>query len=123
MASSVTPAGSFYDFATLANLRSRASSSPGSDQETRSRVAAEFESAFMQLMLQSMKEASQPLKSELFESQATDFVEDMFITEVSHFIAMRQSLGVGKWIDSTLEKSGVLPGSDVSNEQADSNDG
>jgi Rod binding domain-containing protein len=123
MTDTIASAGSFYDFADLANLRARAAASPGGDKETRSRVAAEFESAFMQLMLQSMKEASQPLKSELFESQATDFVEDMFITEVSHFIAMRQSLGVGKWIDSTLEKSGVLPGNDVSNEQADSNDG
>lgn len=123
MADSVTPAGSFYDFADLANLRARAASSPGSDQETRTRVAAEFESAFMQMMLQSMKEASQPLKSELFQSQATDFVEDMFITEVSHFIAMRQSLGVGKWIDSTLEKSGVLPGNDVAGETAGNDNG
>ncbi|MFN3163010.1 MAG: hypothetical protein ACE37N_05905 [Pseudohongiellaceae bacterium] len=111
MSDSIVPGGSFYDFSGLADLRARASKQAGSDTETRQRVAAEFESAFMQLMLQSMKKASEPLKSDLLQSQSTEFVEDMFITEVSHFIAMRQSLGVGKWIDSTMEKTGIVPAS------------
>ena len=32
----------------------------------------------------------------------TEYFEDMFLNEVSHFIASRQSLGLGKWIDDTM---------------------
>lgn len=123
--SDVLPAGgSFYDLASLADLRSRATrENGGADAETRQRVAAEFESAFMQLMLQSMKKASEPLKSDLLHSQSTEFVDDMFITEVSHFIAMRQSLGVGKWIDEAMEATGMLPGEQTSTEEVSTDRG
>jgi Rod binding domain-containing protein len=49
-----------------------------------------------------MKQASEPMKSDLFSDQSTDYFEDMFLNEVSHFIASRQSLGLGKWIDETM---------------------
>ena len=62
----------------------------------------EFEAAFMQMMLQSMKQASEPMKSDLFSDDSTEYFEDMFLNEVSHFIASRQSLGLGKWIDETM---------------------
>ena len=92
--------GSFYDFSGLQQLKSQAVSSNSTSAARK--AANEFEAAFMQMMLQSMKQASEPMKSDLFSDQSTDYFEDMFLNEVSHFIASRQSLGLGKWIDETM---------------------
>lgn len=93
--------GSFYDFDGLRQLRADAAT--GSDGSAAREVASEFEAAFVQLMLQSMKQASEPLKSDLFSDDSMDYFEDMFLNEMSHFIASRQSLGLGSWIDETLD--------------------
>ena len=92
--------GSFYDFSGLQQLRSEAASN--NSVSAGRKAANEFEAAFMQMMLQSMKQASEPMKSDLFSDQSSDYFEDMFLNEVSHFIASRQSLGLGKWIDETM---------------------
>jgi peptidoglycan hydrolase FlgJ len=100
---SVTSVGSFYDFQGLRQLRSDAAAD-GSSASAARKAAGEFEAAFVQLMLQSMKKASEPLKSDLFSDSSMDYFEDMFFNEVAHFIAARQSLGLGKWIDETLDR-------------------
>lgn len=92
--------GSFYDFGGLRQLRADATTD--SDGSAAKKVASEFEAAFIQLMLQSMKKASEPLKSDLFSDDSMDYFEDMFLNEMSHFIASRQSLGLATWIDESL---------------------
>lgn len=95
-----SPVGSFYDFGGLQQLRADATSNNSASAGRK--AANEFEAAFMQMMLQSMKQASEPMKSDLFSDDSTEYFEDMFLNEVSHFIASRQSLGLGKWIDETM---------------------
>jgi flagellar protein FlgJ len=95
-----SPVGSFYDFGGLQQLRADAASNNSASAGRK--AANEFEAAFMQMMLQSMKQASEPMKSDLFSDDSTEYFEDMFLNEVSHFIASRQSLGLGKWIDDTM---------------------
>ena len=104
MSDPVGKLGSFYDFAGLAQLRASASKGAAADDSAVSEVAAEFESAFFQLVFKAMKQAGEPLRSELLQSEAMDFFDDLMLTEVSHFVSKRQSLGVGKWLDETLAR-------------------
>lgn len=92
--------GSFYDFGGLQQLRADAAKNESASAGRK--AANEFEAAFIQMMLQSMKQASEPMKSDLFSDDSSEYFEDMFLNEVSHFIASRQSMGMGKWIDDTM---------------------
>jgi Rod binding domain-containing protein len=100
MSDSTAIVGSFYDFSGLRQLRANATEDDSSSAA--GKAASEFEAAFMQLMFQSMKQASEPLKSDLLDDSSSEYFEDMFLNEMAHYIASRQSLGLGKWIDETL---------------------
>lgn len=102
MSDSTAIVGSFYDFNGLRQLRANATENKSGSVAVK--AANEFEAAFVQLMLQSMKQASEPLKSDLFDDGGAEYFEDMFLNEMAHYIASRQSLGLGKWVDETLEK-------------------
>ncbi|MGA0807115.1 MAG: hypothetical protein ACO3PV_11460 [Pseudohongiellaceae bacterium] len=105
--------GSYYDFNGLARLRAEARAGDAVDKRTIDKVAAEFESAFYQMLLESMKKASEPLKSDLIQSDSLDQFQDMFHTEVSHFIANRQALGIAQWIESAVRMQGSSVDLDV----------
>jgi Rod binding domain-containing protein len=107
MSDTVAGAGSFYDFSGLRQLSSSSASGKTDMRAAAARAASEFETAFVQMMLQSMKQASEPLKSDLFADESTDYFEDMFINEMAHYIATRQSMGLGKWIDASLDAQQV----------------
>jgi Rod binding domain-containing protein len=99
---SANSVGSYYDFGGLSRLRAEASTPAATSQETIHKVAAEFESAFYQMLLESMKKASEPLKSDLLESDTMDQFQDMFYTEVAHFMANRQALGIAPWVEQVV---------------------
>lgn len=103
MSEIVTGAGSFYDFSGLRQLSNSAANGKTDMRAAATQAAGEFETAFVQMMLQSMKQASEPLKSDLFANESADYFEDMFINEMAHYIATRQSMGLGKWIDASLD--------------------
>lgn len=91
---------SAYDFAGLAALKGSANKS-GIDQSTvNKKVAAEFESLFLKMMTDSMKDSIKPMQSDLLRSDSMNFFEDMFYDEVSKVMASRQSLGIADWLDS-----------------------
>jgi flagellar protein FlgJ len=92
--------GSFYDFNGLRQLRANAASDNAA--ATTRKAASEFEAAFMQIMLQTMKQASEPLKSDLLDDNSSAYFQDMFFNEMAHFIAARQSMGLGKWVEDSL---------------------
>ncbi|MEY3660733.1 MAG: hypothetical protein RLZZ169_1559 [Pseudomonadota bacterium] len=104
------PIGSYYDFGGLARLRAETLSGRADEKATIGKVAAEFESAFYQMLLESMKKASEPLKSDLVDSDSMDQFQDMFYTEVSHFIANRQALGIAQWIETATRAQATLDG-------------
>lgn len=98
---SFAPINSYYDFSGISSLRAEAVSGEKTDYLVE-RVGIEFESAFFKLLLEEMQKASEPLKSELSESDTMDQYQSMFNEEVAHFMATRQSLGISNWIRRQL---------------------
>jgi len=88
----------YFDFNSLGKLRSQAISSETKKEELLQKVGVEYESAFFKLMFDAMRKASEPLKSDLYDSASMDQYEEMFYTEASHFIAQRQPLGIAQWL-------------------------
>ncbi len=94
MASLGMPVASAYDFAGLAALKGSANKADVDQSAVNSKVAAEFESLFLKMMTDSMKESIKPMQSDLLRSDSMDFFDDMFYDEVSKVMASRQSLGI-----------------------------
>ena len=87
---------SYNDFQELAKLRAKAEK----DQMSAVReVGQQFEAFFIQMMLKSMRDAGEGLKSGLWESGAGDSYEEMFDAELS---TSSRSLGIGDWLVSNL---------------------
>ena len=64
-----------YDFKGLGELRARADSR---SEEAAREAGKQFEAMFFKMMLKSMREASEPMKSGLFDSAAMDNYTEMF---------------------------------------------
>jgi flagellar protein FlgJ len=87
---SISNAGLYTDFGGLARLRAKASSQTdaangdgnnNNKAEATKEVAKQFEALFLQLMLKSMRDASQ--LSESTDSEQTRFYQDMFDKQVA----------------------------------------
>ena len=94
------PVASAYDFAGLAALKGSSNNANADQGEVNSKVAAEFESLFLKMMTDSMKESIKPMKGDLLQSDSMEFFDDMFYDEVSKVMASRQSLGIADWLNS-----------------------
>ena len=105
MASNSIAAQSTYDFASMAMIKREANGSASQQKSASNKVAAEFEAEFLRLVTSSMQKASEPLKSDLLGSDSLDFFQDMFYSELGHFIAQRKSLGVAQYITDAIPKS------------------
>ena len=80
---------SYLDFAGLGGLRGQAQQ--GSDKATRE-TATQFEAMFIQMMLKSMRDATD--KSDLMGSETADQFEQMYDKELSVKLAQRNTMGV-----------------------------
>ena len=108
MASLGMPVASAYDFAGLAALKGSSNKADVNQKSVNTKVAAEFESLFLKMMTDSMKDSIKPMQSDLLRSDSMDFFDDMFYDEVSKVMASRQSLGIADWLDSvTAIRSGA----------------
>jgi Rod binding domain-containing protein len=58
-----------------------------------------------------MQKASEPFKSDLFSSNSSDFYQDMFYSELGHFLAQKKSIGVADFVVNSLTKQNQI-GSD-----------
>lgn len=103
------PVASAYDFAGLAALKGSANKGGVDQGSVNKKVAAEFESLFLKMMTDSMKESIKPMQSDLLRSDSMDFFDDMFYDEVSKVMASRQSLGIADWLDSVTTNRGGNP--------------
>ena len=104
-----TPTTSYLDFSGLGELRGRAKQN---DPAALQQAAKHFEGAFIQMMLKSMRDANNVMKSDLIKSDAIDTFQDMFDKELSTQMASRNSMGVADMLVRQLSpqapKSGVL---------------
>ena len=87
-------AQSNLDFDGLAELKAKASRD---DIETAREVGNQFEAMFVQMMLKSMRDASEPLKSKLFDTKHLDTFEEMYHGELAQEISKTGPLGIGEW--------------------------
>ena len=98
-------AQSNLDFNGLAELKAKASRD---DFETAREVGNQFEAMFVQMMLKSMREASEPLKSKLFDTKHMDTFEEMYHGELAQEISRNGPLGIGEWLIQRLQDQGHI---------------
>ena len=84
-------ARSYLDFSGLGELRGKAQQSQDSAlRET----AQQFEAMFIQMMLKSMREANNVMKSDLVQSEAMETFEGLYDKEMSVQMSKRNNLGL-----------------------------
>ena len=98
-------AQSNLDFDGLAQLKAKANRD---SIESAREVGNQFEAMFVQMMLKSMREASEPLKSKLFDTKHIDTFEEMYHGELAQEISKKGPLGIGKWLIERLQEQGHL---------------
>ena len=110
MATDTSNISSTYDFASMAALKKGATGTL-SERKTAGREAAEeFEAEFIRLVTSAMQKASEPLKSDLLSSNSLDFYQEMFYSELGHFLAQKSSIGVADFITDAIEFRGQTEG-------------
>ena len=110
MATDTSSINSTYDFASMAALKKGAAGNL-SERKTAGREAAkEFEAEFIRLVTSAMQKASEPLKSDLLSSNSLDFYQEMFYSELGHFLAQKSSMGVADFITEAIEFRGQTGG-------------
>ena len=87
---SATSAKSYSDFGALGELRGRAQRN---DKGALRESAEQFEALFIQMMLKSMREASDVMKSDMLHSNAQEMFQGMYDKELSMSMAKRNALG------------------------------
>ena len=98
--SETTLVDSSMDFASLAKMRLDAARNP---EKAVDKVAEQFESIFINMMLKSMRNATE--RSSLMDSQAGRMYESMFDQEVSLHLAKNGSLGLAETIKSQIQRN------------------
>jgi len=91
--------GNYSDIQGLTGLRAKARQDPASALKT---VAREFESQFIQMMLASMREASEG--DPLFDNSQTKMFRELFDKEVSQKLAAGPGIGLAQVIERQLER-------------------
>ncbi|HEY4732651.1 MAG TPA: rod-binding protein, partial [Gammaproteobacteria bacterium] len=102
MNADITSAGIYTDFQGLARLRH---ASKDQSPEALRAVAKQFEALFMQMMLKNMRDAS--LADGIFDSDQTEFYQEMFDKQISISMSERQGLGIADMIVRQLD--GIRP--------------
>ncbi|MDQ7075446.1 MAG: flagellar assembly peptidoglycan hydrolase FlgJ [Gammaproteobacteria bacterium] len=94
--------GDFYfDNRSLSSLKYQARAA-GGQQETLKKVSQQFEAFFIKIMLKSMRDASVSSGEGLFDSQATQFYQQMFDDQLSVTMASRGSFGISNLLQQQL---------------------
>ena len=96
-----TTAKSYLDFSGLGELRAKAQQN---QDKALKETAQQFEGLFIQMMMKSMRDASEPMKDEENESSARATFEDMFDREVSVQMSKRNSMGVANFLERAVQQ-------------------
>ncbi len=88
---SSSTAKSYMDFSGLGELRGKAQRK---DDQALRETAQQFEGLFIQMMLKSMRDANNVMKSDLVQSDAMETFEGMYDKEMSVQMSRRNTLGL-----------------------------
>ena len=113
MTTNTSSINSTYDFASMAALKKGATGSLSERRSAGKEVAKEFEAEFIRLVTSAMQKASEPLKSDLLSSNSLDFYQEMFYSELGHFLAQKGTLGVADFITEAIEFRGRTGGQET----------
>ena len=93
--SGVNAIKSYLDFAGLSNLRAKAND----DQTSAAKeVGRQFEAMFVQMMMKSVRQANESIKSDLMGSSAVNTFEEMYHNELSQVMANNDAFGISDWL-------------------------
>ena len=99
-------AKSYSDFGALGELRGKAQrNEKGALRES----AEQFEGLFIQMMLKSMRDASNVMKTDMFKSNAMETFEGMYDKELSMSMAKRNALGFADVVVRQLSQTQASP--------------
>jgi len=100
MTTRITDASNFLDVNGLNDIRLQSKSADKSDKkDALEKVAKQFESLFMQMLLKSMRKAQEVLESDSpFNSQSTKFYRDMHDQQLAVELSEKGSLGLAPLI-------------------------
>lgn len=87
----------YLDFSGLGKLRGQARQD---DQAAMREAAQQFEAAFLQMMLKSMRDAG--FKSDLLDSSSVEMYRDLMDREISVQMAKRRGFGIADMIEKDL---------------------
>ena len=93
--SDVNAIKSYLDFAGLSNLRAKAK---GDQTSAAKEVGRQFEAMFVQMMMKSIRQANESIKSDLMGSSAVDTFEEMYHNELSQVMANNDAFGISDWL-------------------------
>jgi len=103
---SATSAKSYLDFGALGELRGKAQRN---DQGALRESAEQFEALFIQMLLKSMREASNVMKSDMLHSDALETFQGMYDKELSMSMAKRNALGFADVVVKQLSQQQSVP--------------
>jgi Rod binding domain-containing protein len=103
---STTTAKSYLDFSGLGELRGKAQRK---DDQALRETAQQFEALFIQMMLKSMREANNVMKSDLVQSDAMETFEGMYDKEMSVQMSKRNTLGFADNLVRQVQQMQPLP--------------
>ena len=97
---------SYLDFAGLSNLRAKAKDDQASAAKE---VGRQFEAMFVQMMMKSVRQANETIKSDLMGSSAVDTFEEMYHNELSQVMASNDAFGISDWLVQHVNNQSVQP--------------
>ena len=103
---STASAKSYSDFGALGELRGKAQRN---DKGALRESAEQFEALFIQMMLKSMREASDVMKSDMLHSNAMETFQGMYDKELSMSMAKRNALGFADVVVKQLSQQQAAP--------------
>jgi Rod binding domain-containing protein len=95
---------SYLDFTGLSNLRAKAKDDQASAAKE---VGRQFEAMFVQMMMKSVRQANETIKSDLMGSSAVDTFEEMYHNELSQVMASNDAFGISDWLVQHVNNQSV----------------
>tara|TARA_R110002110_G_scaffold33533_1_gene114765 strand:+ start:79008 stop:79331 length:324 start_codon:yes stop_codon:yes gene_type:complete len=96
----------YYDMNSIKEFKGKVGNDVnGNSKEDLEVVASQLESVFLKMVLKSMREAQESLKSDLFSSNSNDMYQDMHDNQLSLSLSKMKSIGLQDVIMRQLDGS------------------
>ena len=108
LTTTTTPAAAYNDFSQFSKMRLD-SHGHGDDLANLKKVAGQFEAIFVQMLLKSMRDATDTIEGGLFDSNEMDFYRDMFDEQISLTLSEAKGMGLAEDMVRQLAPTLNLP--------------